>query len=529
MVHVLLRLLALDELQSPGEHLWKECALSAIVAGMSLGNGSCSRAVVGAALFLIALIGARPLHAKPLIALEPCRVADADGLSSTEARCGKFSVPEDPDDPKGPHIALAVAVIPAVATQAKPDPLFLIAGGPGQGSIEGYAPMLGALAAIRRERDLVLVDQRGTGGSNRLGCDMPDDALEGGELTPAELRKLASECLAALHGRAQFYTTSIAVRDLDAVRAALGYAKINVFGGSYGTRVAQHYARRHPGHTRAVILDGVVPPGLAIVPAIAIESQRAFDRVLARCAADNACNSRFPALAAQFAKLDARLRTGPVAVELADPVSGTSRTVEVTRAHLVMMARMMVYSPWTASLLPLVVHEAATNGKYAPLAAQAEMASDGLERMLAMGMHHSVVCAEDEPLFAGAVDRKALEATAIGPLLEDGMKAVCEVWPRGPVDADFTKPLDSKIPALLLSGEFDPASPPSYGAIAAKGFANGLHLVIPGQGHIQSSLPCVQKILHQFIDAGATRELDTSCVARIRPAPFFLSFSGSAP
>jgi pimeloyl-ACP methyl ester carboxylesterase len=486
---------------------------------MSLANGSCSRAVVGAALFLIALIDARPLHAEPLIALEPCRIADADGLSSTEARCGKFSVPEDPDDPKGPHIALAVAVIPAVATQAKPDPLFLIAGGPGQGSIEGYAPILGALAGIRRERDLVLVDQRGTGGSNRLDCDMPDDALEGGELAPAEWRKLASECLTALHGRAQFYTTSIAVRDLDAVRAALGYAEINVFGGSYGTRVAQHYVRRYPGHTRTVILDGIVPPGLALVPAIAIESQRAFDRVLARCAADDACNSHFPALAAQFAKLDARLRQGSVTVKLADPLSGTSRTVDVTRAHLVMMARMLLYSPWTASLLPLVVHEAATNGNYAPLA----------EQMLAMGMHHSVICAEDEPLFAGAVDRKALEATAIGTLLEDGMKAVCEVWPRGLVDADFTKPLDSKIPALLLSGEFDPASPPSYGELAAKGFANGLHLVVPGQGHIQSGLPCVQKILHQFIDAGATRELDTSCVERLRPAPFFLSFSGSAP
>jgi pimeloyl-ACP methyl ester carboxylesterase len=375
----------------------------------------------------------------------------------------------------------------------------------------------------------VLVDQRGTGGSNRLDCDMPDDALLVGELTPAELRKLASECVAALHGRAQFYTTSIAVRDLDAVRAALGYAEINVSGGSYGTRVAQHYARRYPGHTRTVILDGVAPPGLALGPAIAIESQRAFDRVLARCAADNACNSHFPALAAQFAKLDERLRQGPVAVKLADPVSGTSRTVGVTRAHLLLMARILVYSPWTASLLPLVVHEAATNDNYALLAAQAEMASADLGQMIAMGMHNSVVCAEDEPLFAGAVDRKALEATAIGPLIEDGIKAVCEAWPRGPVDADLTKPLDSKIPALLLSGEFDPVTPPSYGAMAAKGFANGLHVVVPGQGHGQWSLPCVQKILHQFIDAGATRQLDTSCVAGLRPAPFFLSFSGSAP
>jgi len=175
------------------------------------------------------------------------------------------------------------------------------------------------------------------------------------------------------------------------------------------------------------------------------------------------------------------------------------------------------------------VHEAATNGNYAPLAAQAEMVSDDLQHMIAMGMHNSVVCAEDEPLFDAAVDRKALEATAIGPLMQDGMKAMCEVWPRGPVDADFGKPLDSKVSALLLSGEYDPATPASYGAIASRGFANGLHLVVPGQGHGQASLPCVQKILRQFIDAGTAVNLETSCIANIRPAPFFLSFSGSAP
>ena len=502
---------------------------SAIVAAMTPGGWPCFRAVLCAAICFGALLGPQLLQAKSLIALEPCRIADADELTSTEARCGKFSVPEDPDDAKGPQIELAIAVIPAVATKAKPDPLFLIAGGPGQGSIEGYAPILGAFSGIHRGRDLVLVDQRGTGGSNRLDCDMPEDSLEGGEIVPAQLHVLASACLAALHGRPQFYTTSVAVRDLDAVRAALGYAQINVFGGSYGTRVAQHYARRYPERTRTVILDGVVPPGRALVPGIAIESQRALDRVFARCAADKDCDSRFPALAAQFAKIDVRLRGGPVTARLADPVTGSSRAIEVTRAHLVTMARMLVYSPWTASLLPLVVHEAATNGNYAPLAAQAEMASDDLEHMIAMGMHNSVVCAEDDPLFAGAVDRKALEATAIGPLMQDGMKALCEVWPRGPVDADFAKPLDSTVPALLLSGEFDPATPPSYGAIAAKGFANGLHLVVPGQGHGQSGLPCVQKILRKFIDAGTTRDLDTSCVARIRPAPFFLSFSGSAP
>jgi pimeloyl-ACP methyl ester carboxylesterase len=469
------------------------------------------------------------LNAQSSMHLEPCRIADLDGLVSTEARCGTLPVPEDPDDPAGAKIHLAIAVVPAISTKAKPDPLFLVAGGPGQGSIHGFAPLLSAFAGIRRERDIVMVDQRGTGASNRLDCKMPDDALESGDFEPAQLRELARECLPTLHGRPQFYTTSIAVRDLDAVRAALDYARVNVYGASYGTRVAQHYARRYPQQTRAVVLDGVVPPALALVPSIAIESQRALERVYARCAADPECDRRFPALAAQFAKLDARLTQGPVTVTLTDPVTGGNRRLDVTRAHLVTMARMLVYSPGTASILPLVLHEAATNGNYGPLAAQAEMIGDELVRMLAMGMHNSVVCAEDAPRFAGAVDRKALEATAIGPLMVEGMLAICEVWPRGPVDGDFAEPLDSAVPALLLSGEFDPATPASYGAIAAKGFRNGLHVVVPGQGHGQAQLPCVQKLLRRFIDAGSVAGLDTACIGTLEPAPFFLSFSGSAP
>ncbi len=478
---------------------------------------------------LLALLAPALVEAKTPIPLEPCRIADMDGLVSTEARCGRLPVPEDPDDPQGRKIFLSIAVVPAVATRAKPDPLFLIAGGPGQGSIEGYAPILGAFAGIRRERDLVLVDQRGTGGSNRLDCDMPDDALEGGEMPPAELAKLAAACLPKLSGRPQFYTTSVAVRDLDAVRAALGYETVNLFGGSYGTRVAQHYARRYPGRTRTVTLDGVVPPGLALVPMIAIESQKALDRAFARCAADASCNSRFPELPAQFAQLDAMLRRGPVAVTIPDPVTGEPRRIELTRAHLVTVARMLSYSPWTASLLPLVVHEAATRGNLGPLAAQAEMAGEDLERMIAMGMHNAVVCAEDAPHFADATDRAALDATFIGTRMVDGMAAICRAWPRGPVDADLSKPLDSAVPALLLSGEFDPATPAEYGAEAAKGFRNGLHVVVPGQGHGQTRLPCVQKLVRRFVDAGTVAGLDTACVKDIRPAPFFLSFSGSAP
>jgi len=482
-----------------------------------------------AAVALAALLCSDAPLAKAQIALKPCRIGDIDGLVSVEARCGRFAVPEDPAHPDGGRIELAVAIVPAVSTHAKPDPLFLLAGGPGQGAIEGFAPLLRAFAGVRRERDIVLVDQRGTGGSNRLDCPMPEEALASGDISPAELRDLARTCLSRLPGRPRFYTTSVAVRDLEAVRAALGYANINLYGGSYGTRVAQHYARHFPERTRTVVLDGIVPPDLALVPQIAIESQRALDGVFERCAADAECNRRFPALAEQFRRIDGQLRRAPVKLAIADPVTGVNRRIEITRAHLLTMARMLTYSPWTASLMPLLIHEAATNGNYAPLAAQAEMAGDDLERMIAMGMHNSVVCAEDAPRFKDAVDRAALEASYIGPIMLDGMTAICEIWPRGPVDADFADPLDSPVPALLLSGEFDPATPATYGATAARGFLHSLHIVVPGQGHGQMRLPCVQRLIHKFIEKGTSRNLNTACIDAIRPAPFFLSFSGGAP
>ena len=484
------------------------------------------------ALFIMTgLAAALPAGAQdgPRLALEPCRLEHPYGLGSVEARCGTLSVPEDRESPAGRRVELAIAVIPAVSAQARPDPLFLLAGGPGQGAREAFVGVLGALAGVRRERDIVLVDQRGTGGSNKLQCDFPPEMLET-EPPPERLRELTRECLGQLPGDPRFYTTSVAVRDLDAARDALGYERINLYGGSYGTRVAQHFLRRYPDRVRSVILDGVVPPTLALGPSVALDAEAALQGAFARCEAAPACRERYPTVRAQFDALRTKLDAEPFRLRLPDPATAEPRDVEFTGEHLALAARMLIYSDGGSALLPLFIDEAQASGNFAPLAAQAEMIRGQLEDAMAIGMHNTVVCSEDLPFVdLGAVDRAELARSFLGEGMLDTLTTICAIWPTGPVDDDLKKPLDSPVPALLLSGEFDPVTPPAYAAAAAAGFRDHASLVFRGQGHIQLGLRCTQTIIRRFLDAGTAASLDTACVDDVAPAPFFLNFNGGTP
>jgi pimeloyl-ACP methyl ester carboxylesterase len=472
---------------------------------------------------------AAPAPATPLLPLHDCRIEGPRGTGSVAARCGELRVAENPDDPSGRQIALAVAVVPAVSTRAEPDPLFMIAGGPGQGARESFVPALGALGNIRNTRDVVLVDQRGTGDSQPLDCDMPEDALEDMDTPPEELAALARECLTTLPGDPRFYTTSVAVRDLDAVREALGYTRINLYGASYGTRVAQHYVRRYPDRVRAVVLDGVVPLGLALGPALATDAEVSLRKAFADCAAAPDCKQAFGDLDAAFDALRARLAEGPQQVRFTDPVTGEPREERFGRGELALAVRILSYAATSRALLPLLVHEAA-GGNLAPLAAQAAMIAEQFEGMLAIGMHNAVSCTEDIPFIdAATVDRAALTRSYLGTTMLDGLQAMCAVWPRGVLDEDLRAPLASSVPALLFSGSADPVTPPSNATAAAKGFSQHVELVFAGQGHTQLGEPCALGILRRFLQAGSTADLDTACVAQVRQPPFFLNFNGSAP
>ncbi len=469
------------------------------------------------------------------LALEPCHLSTFGLPQRVEAECGTLEVAENPDDPEGRRIELFVAVLPAVSRNAQPDPLFLLAGGPGQAASEAFLSTLGLLDAINKERDLVLVDQRGTGKSNRLQCfeDLAlDELIEAGE---DAILDLVEQCRDALAETAdpRFYTTPIAMDDLDAVRAALGYEQINLYGVSYGTRAALTYLQRHEDRVRSVILDSVVPQDLALGSTVARDAQRAADLIFERCAADAGCAEAYPDVAGQLDALLTRLETSPRTVELAHPLSGEHTEVRMTRDVVASTVRLLSYTPETAGLLPLLIHQANTVGDLVPLAAQGVQIGGNLSASLAAGMAYSVQCAEDAP-FLDAEQAKAWgESSYLGDFAAT-MAELCEIWPRGEVPEGFKMPVTSDVPVLLLSGQVDPVTPPEYGDRAAATLANSLHLVAPGQGHNVLPRGCVRRIAEDFLegvggvaDSGSRLpELETECVQDLEPMPFFLSFTG---
>ena len=451
-------------------------------------------------------------------------------MSVVPAECGDLSVLENPADSHGRRIRLHVARVPAINRRKQPDPLFVLAGGPGMAATTFYASAAFSFDRIHRDRDIVLVDQRGTGRSNPLNCALDDEDLY--RASDAEVAADARRCLATLQTTTDvaFYTTSVAVQDLDSVRAALGYQRINLYGVSYGTRVAQHYVRRFPDRTRAVVLDGVVPPELALGPATALNAEQALMRILARCANDGECNKHFGDPAASYHSLRNSLQAHPVPVSLADPTSGELSKLDFTEYHLANVLRLGSYTAEQAALLPLMLHSASTSLNFTPLASQFLLVNRSFGDALAYGMHNSVVCSEDVPFWdLTKVNRAEMEKTYLGTAQLDGLRSICAVWPRGPIDPDFHAPLHTDVPALLLSGSDDPVTPPGDAEEARRGFTHNVHVVLKGFGHGQLTAPCVDRVMAAFLGRGGVEGLDVSCVQSDRPMPFFVTLGGPTP
>ena len=477
-----------------------------------------ARAARTLALLALALTAAcsGPVKLTYVDRLEPC----TSEQGPSDAYCGSLEVAENPDDPDGRKIALNTVVLPSFSADSQPDPVFFLAGGPGQGAAALAGRIDGLFQQIRRQRDIVLVDQRGTGKSNLFQCKFREDVdalKDAPTLTEAEVEK----CLAAFDGDPRFYTTTIAMDDLDAVRDWLGYERINAMGGSYGTRAALVYLRQHPEHVRTVVLDGVAPTDMTLPLYFPRDSQRALNRLLETCSNDSGCSERFPNRKDRLDKLLADLERN---VAIRHPRTGEETEATISRRMVAMTVRMALYTPLAGSLVPLVIDQA-SKGEFGPLTGLMS-SGEGLEDEIANGMYLSVTCSEDYPrLSQESVDSESA-GTFIGRDVYDGSTEACQYWPRGEVDSSYYEPVRSDLPVLILSGELDPVTPPSWGDEVAQHLPNSRHIVAPGTGHGVMSVGCGMRLIGEFLDTANAAELDASCLDVQAQPPFFLNFSG---
>jgi pimeloyl-ACP methyl ester carboxylesterase len=447
-----------------------------------------------------------------------------------QVQCADVKVPEDPETPNGEQLALRIVRLQASAGTRPDAPLLAIAGGPGQAASEAFLYLDRVFPDVALQRDIYLIDQRGTGGSRRQDCELDDEALMQVEPDPRQIRDASRRCLREFDGDPTLYTTSVAVRDLEQVRDRLGLEQWHLFGVSYGTRVVQHYLRRHPQVIRSAILDSVVPADRALGPDIALRSQQALDAFLRRCAGDRACNDAFPELKAGLTRLLRRLDESPLELHYESLRTGEFQPLRFTRAHLVGVLRLALYDSQQLATLPPKLHAAYANDNFVPLARSAEALAEQMAKTLAVGMHNAVVCTEDVPFFdVNETRRQMLQKSYMGDLVVRSLELTCEDWPRGRMDEGFREPVRADVPTLLVSGEFDPITPPAYADAVLQQLPRARHLVVPGQGHFVSRFGCMPRILAQFLDSGQTEDLATTCLDRLTAAPPFVNFNGPRP
>lgn len=453
------------------------------------------------------------------------------------AQCATLAVPLNPEDPEQGLLNLSVARIESRQRSGNTDAFTLIAGGPGQSAIDSYPAISFAFRHILRTRDIILVDQRGTGKSVPLDCPQHNEsaALDSGldlKSDPEEIALQASLCLKSLDVDPRLFTTSVAVKDLDNVRKQLGISQWNLYGISYGTRVATHYLRRYPEAVRTVILDAVVPPEISLGPDIAMLAQDALEHIFARCENDPGCNEAFGNLTQSTLALLDDLEADPRSITYEDVATGQLSTRTFTAEHLAATLRLLSYSSQTAAILPSMLYEAITNDNLAPLARQADMQSSTLGNSLSTGMHHAVICTEDVPFFnteSITASREPLRRSYLGSEVISAIEATCRSWPSGLIDEDFKQALVSDKPTLILSGGADPITPPAYGEQLVSNLNRAKHIVNEAQGHMQAPFGCMPVLMAQFVDTANATSLQTECLERLKPTPFFVDANGPLP
>lgn len=493
-------------------------------------TGSGVRTLAAAMIAAACTAALTAVAADSVPALTECHVA---GIRNG-VLCGSVQRPLDPEHAGRGTLEIRYVVVPAMARRKLADPVFFLAGGPGQSAVALAAQVMSLFSRLNNRRDIVFVDQRGTGDSAPLACQDPEDETLADQSVPERQLRQIVQCKAALLRRPYikaesdlgFFTTAIAVQDLDAVRRQLGAERIDLVGGSYGTRVALEVLRQFPKTVRRSVIDGVAPPDMALPSSFSTDNQAAFDRLAESCADDPACAKAHPDLHARFAAL---LQSLPREVKAQHALTGREETFTLTRELVLGAVRGALYSPPLAAALPEAV-DAATRGDYAGLIGLAATQLARKSSRLAIGMHLSVICAEDLPRVAASADKPGAD---FGTAFAGNYEKLCAVWPRGAVPPAFYTLPKSESPVLVLSGGIDPATPPRHGERVARALGPmARHVVVANAGHGVMTIGCMRDVVFRFIDAASDAEalaVDAACAAQVPRPPAFVSLRSANP
>lgn len=443
---------------------------------------------------------------------------------SDRLNCGFVTVPENPNKPDGKQIQVHYVVLPAVKNVNHEEALLAIAGGPGQSAIDNAAGFDAMLSKVRQQRDILLIDQRGTGRSNLLTCDEGAQSPLSFDDDNADTKAETQKCLAKIDADVTQYGSLNAIKDFEAVRQHLGYKKLHIYGISYGTRMAQLYMRLYPAHLATVTLDGIVPMQQSVLE-IGASIDRGFDLLFKDCQETAACHAQFPELKAEFDQVAASLAKAPVMENVYDPVTGEKTMLTMTRGKFYGSIRMALYQANVRALVPHAIHQAAKHN-FQPILGLYSLTIDNAG--MAMGMHASVVCGEDMHRITPAM-REQAQHSFMGRTMLEGLEATCEVWKVPAVDDSFSEPISSDIPTLLLSGEIDPATPPSWGELAMEKLTNAKHFVAPYATHGVAYQSCANNLIADLVRSGSVKDLDGDCLKKDVRRSFYLNASSVEP
>jgi pimeloyl-ACP methyl ester carboxylesterase len=446
--------------------------------------------------------------------LASCRFADL----TRAARCGSLSVPENPDTPHGRQLSISVAVISAAHAPALADPIVVLQGGPGEDTISSAEFYAQRFAPLLDDRDLLLIDQRGTGKSGALPCTLysaGDPATVLRDVFPVAAVK---RCAQRLEARADLtqYSFDRFANDLEQVRRKLGYGQLNLFSGSYGTRAAQVFMRSFPASVRTAYLGSAVPLDAANPLPFAKTAESALELLFAACSADAACRAAYPKLREEFDHVMLRLDSG--AVRVSNPAGAAQATLY--RGRVAEWMRSKLYRPKSATMLPWLVHRAYA-GDWNPLAKELLTDAHDADPAFSFGLFFSITCSEDVSFIREQDIVAETQGTFLGDYRTRQQQAACNQWPKTPLPKDYRAPVISAVPTLFVSGEADGGTPLWYADHVAAGFSNRLQVIVKGQGHTEWS-ECLARLYLQLVRRGAVRGLSPACPEVPRP-PFKLN------